>query len=50
MKMIALLMGVISEGLGDDWELAEQGSLSNTPGPLSLERGAYLDLRLKRVT
>jgi hypothetical protein len=47
-KMIALLVAVLRDGLGDDWELEESGSLPSTGTPLGSDRADYKELRLKR--
>jgi hypothetical protein len=47
-KMIALLVAVLCDRLGDDWELEESGSLPPTGTPLGSGRVDYEELRLKR--
>ncbi|KAF2465148.1 uncharacterized protein BDR25DRAFT_328768 [Lindgomyces ingoldianus] len=49
-KMIALLVGVISDGLDSDWELKNGGALPQIGTPLASDREAYTDLELKRRT
>ncbi|KNG45995.1 cytochrome p450 [Stemphylium lycopersici] len=47
-KMIALLVGVLCEGLDGGWELEHAASLPEMGVPLDSDRAAYEDLKLRR--
>jgi hypothetical protein len=47
-KMIALLVAVLCDGLGDQLELEDPDSLPFTGTPLDSDRAAYEGLELKR--
>jgi hypothetical protein len=49
MKMIALLVAVLCEKLGDEWELENDESLPKQGTPLDTDREAYEDLKLKKM-
>lgn len=49
MKMIVMLVAVLCDGLGDDWRVADEGSLPPLGVALESGREAYLDLTLEKV-
>jgi hypothetical protein len=49
MKMIALLVAVLCEKLGNEWELENDESLPKQGTPLGTDREAYEDLKLKKL-
>ncbi|KAE8829706.1 hypothetical protein HRS9122_09521 [Pyrenophora teres f. teres] len=48
-KMIALLVAVLCNGLGDEWILEDSDSIPPYGIPLSSERGEYEELSLKKA-
>ncbi|KAF2023164.1 hypothetical protein EK21DRAFT_81520, partial [Setomelanomma holmii] len=48
MKMIALLVAVLCEKLGNEWEFRDE-SLPKQGTPLGTDREAYEDLKLKKM-
>jgi hypothetical protein len=49
MKMIVMLVAVLCDGLGDDWKVADEGSLPPLGVALESSREAYLDLNLEKM-
>lgn len=49
MKMIVMLVAVLCDGLGDDWKVADEGSLPPLGVALESGREAYLDLTLEKM-
>ena len=49
MKMVVMLVAVLCDGLGDDWVVADEGSLPPLGVALESGREAYLDLTLEKV-
>jgi hypothetical protein len=49
MKMIALLVAVLCEKLGNEWELENDESLPKQGTPLDTDREAYEDLKLNKL-
>jgi hypothetical protein len=49
MKMIVMLVAVLCDGLGDDWKVADEGSLPPLGVALESSREAYLDLTLEKM-
>jgi hypothetical protein len=49
MNMIALLVAVLCEKLGNEWKLENDESLPKQGTPLDTDREAYEDLKLNKL-